>query len=182
MKLLGIIAAVVVAMTTIQHATVVKAHTRIACVLMTAVDSRSARSGDVFKLRVDDPAQPNLHGAIIEGHVTRVMQPRGGLPAEIAFLFDDITFVNHTKTPIRAYVVAANVVQRTAHTPEPAATPMLNVQPKSSTMVWSTTIGPKATQTSQTGGYAYATRNGAPLVVQSGSPVTIELASNLETP
>jgi hypothetical protein len=182
-RLQSVIAAVMVAITTTQHPTVVKAHTRLACVLVTAVNSSTAQSGDTFKLRVEDPNYPYLRGSIIEGHVTRVWQPRGLQRAEIAFLFDDITFVNHDKQPIRAYIISANVTQRTTQTPGPGPNPALNVPgPNPSTMIWSTTIGPKPAQSSQTGGYAYASRNGAPLVVQAGAPVTVELASDLQTP
>lgn len=182
MKLLSVFAALMVAITTMQHPTLVKAHTRLACVLLTPVDSATAQSGDVFKLRVDDPSHPYLRGAVIEGHVTRVWQQRGLQRAEIAFLFDDITFVNHTKQPIRAYVVSRNVVQRETETPGPGPARALNVPgPNASTMVWSTTLGPKPAMSSQTGGYAYAS-HGGPLIVQAGAPVTIELASNLQTP
>jgi hypothetical protein len=182
MNLLSVIAAVMVAITTMQHPTLIKAHTRLACVLLTSVDSASAQKGDVFKLRVDDPSHPYLNGAVIEGHVTHVWQPGGLQRAEIAFLFDDITFVNHAKNSIRAYVVSANVVQRETHTPGPAPMPNVPGAPNSSTIVWSTTLGAKTTQTSQTGGYAYAPRGGIPLAAQAGAPVTIELASDLQTP
>jgi hypothetical protein len=184
-KLAAILAAALVALTTVQHPTTIKAGTRIACLLVTAVDSTKAQSGDVFKLKVEDPAHPYLDGAVIEGHVTRVWQARGLQRAEIAFLFDDITFVNNTKTPIRAYVVSENVVQRTTHTPQPAMpnqAAMAVKGPSPSTIVWSTTLGPKPAQTSQTGGYAYASRGGVPLVVSAGSAVTIQLASDLTTP
>ena len=184
MKLAAIVATLVVALTTVQHPTLLKAGTRIACTLVTAVNSSHAQSGDVFKLRVNDPAHPYLEGAVIEGHVTRVWQPRGLQRAEIGFLFDDITFVNHTKTPIRAYVISANVVQRdTSRTPMPVPNQaaMAVRGPSPNTIVWSATLGPKPAQSAQTGGFAYASKAG-PLIVAAGSPVTIELASDLTTP
>ena len=183
MKLAAIVATFLVAITTVQHPTSIKAGTRIACLLQTAVDSSRAQAGDTFKLKVEDPAHPYLDGALIEGHVTRVWQPRGLQRAEIAFLFDDIVFVNREKSPIRAYVVSPNVVQRnTANAPASGPNPMLNVPgPRASTVVWSTTFGPKPAASSQTGGYAYAGRSG-PLIVPAGARVTIELASDLTTP
>ena len=117
MNVLAALASVVIAVTTLTQPITLKAGTKIACVLQTGVDSRTTQSGDTFTLHVDDPSQPALAGARIKGHVTRVNGPFGMQPAEIAFLFDSITFANGAKEPIRAFVVSRNVVQRTATGP-----------------------------------------------------------------
>jgi len=181
-NLLAALAAVVVAITTTTTSTTIKAHTRIMCVLGTTVDSSTAKRGDEFILRVDDDAQPSLYGAVIQGHVTRVIQPHGIEPAEIAFLFDKITFLDHTSTQFRGFVVSANVVQHTTSTPGAMPPPKIPGAPPSSSIVWETQLGPRNTSTAQTGGIAYASRTGRPLVAKAGSPVTIELASDLQTP
>jgi hypothetical protein len=157
--------------------------------MQTAVDSRTAQAGDTFRLEVNDPSHPGLSGARINGHITRVNGPRGLRPAEIAFLFDSITFASGARVPIRAYVVSRNVVRRNdtgPGAPAPPAGPftMPNTvgPPNQSTMVWSTTLGPKPQGGPQTGGFAYAESRNTPLVVQAGTPVVIELASDLQVP
>jgi len=172
------LAAIVIALSTSPHATVIKANTRIACRLGTSIDSRHAQAGDEFVLRVAGDAHPALLGAVIRGHITHVRQ---GGRAEIAFLFDTITFQNGEREPIRAFVVSSNVVERTTM---PAAHPVPTApgQASASTIVFQTQLGPKSGTTAQTGGYAYAPRIGEPVKMQAGADVTIELASALHTP
>ncbi len=189
MSALATLAALVLAVTTLSQPTTLKAGTKIECVLQSTVDSRTAKAGDTFTLHVNDPSHPALAGARIKGHVTRVNGPFGMQPAEIAFLFDSITFASGAKEPIRAFVVSRNVVQRNATgpgapVPPPGPVRMPNTvgPPNQSTMAWSTQLGPKTQQTAQTGGYAYAASTTKPLVVQAGTPVTIDLASDLQVP
>ncbi len=181
--------AVVLGVTTLTQPVTLKAGTKIACIMQTPVDSRTAQAGDTFTLHVNDPSEPVLAGARINGHITRVNGPFGMQPAEIAFLFDSITFASGAKEPIRAFVVSRNVVQRNATgpgapVPPPGPVRMPNTvgPPNQSTMAWSTQLGPKTQQTAQTGGFAYATSTKKPLVVQAGTPVTIDLASDLQVP
>jgi hypothetical protein len=189
MSVVPALAAFVLAVTTLTQPVTLKAGTKIAVVMQTAIDSRTAQPGETFTLRVNDPSEPGLAGARIKGHVTRVNGPFGMQPAEIAFLFDSITFASGAKEPIRAFVVSRNVVQRNATgpgapVPPPGPVRMPNTvgPPNQSTMVWSTQLGPKTQQTSQTGGFAYAASTHRPLVVQAGTPGTIELASDLQVP
>ncbi len=194
MNILALLAAFVLAITTVPHPTTIKAGTRIACVMETAVNSSTAQGGDAFTLRVTDPSLPYLDGAIIHGHVTHVYQARGLDRAEIAFLFDKIAFPNQSRQSIRAFVVSRNVVQRTATGAPPPSLygpvtmPNTVGPPNQSTMVWSMNINrhgssaPSQTQTAQTGGYAYAPTPHKPIVVQAGTPVTLQLASDLQTP
>ena len=191
MNVLAALAAFVLAITTVQHSTTLKAGTRIACVMETPIDSNTAQAGDTFTLRVTDPALPLLDGSIVHGHVTHVYPPRGFERAEIAFLFDKIVFPDKSREPIRAFVVSRNVVQRTATgpgvplpPPGPVTMPNTVGPPNQSTMVWSTTFGGSGapSQTAQTGGFAYAPERHKPIVVQAGTPVTLQLASNLQTP
>ncbi|HTV92375.1 MAG TPA: hypothetical protein VMG98_06630 [Verrucomicrobiae bacterium] len=193
MNLLAALGALLLAVTTLQQPTTLKAGTRITCAMVTAIDSRTAQAGDTFKLRVTDPSYPSLDGSIIHGHVTRVYQPRGLERAEIAFLFDNIVFPDGVREPIRAFVVSRNVVQRTATgpgvpVPPPGPVTMPNTvgPPNQSTMVWSMNLnlhGATApSQTAQTGGYAYAPQGHKPIVVQAGTPATLQLASDLQVP
>ena len=191
MNVLAALAAFVLAITTMQHSTTLKAGTRLSCVMETAIDSNTAQAGDTFTLRVTDPSYPLLDGSIVHGHVTHVYPPRGLERAEIAFLFDKIVFPDKSREPIRAFVVSRNVVQRTASgpgvplpPPGPVTMPNTVGPPNQSTMVWSTTFGGSSapSQTAQTGGFAYAPERHKPIVVQAGTPVTLQLASNLQTP
>jgi hypothetical protein len=184
-----VVVALVLGATTLTQPVTLRSGTRIACTMQSAVDSRTAQAGDTFTLDVNDPSQPELAGARIRGHITRVYGPRGLRPAEIAFLFDSIRFASGARVPIRAYVLSRNVVQRNdtgpgAPLPPPGPVRIPNTvgPPNQSTMVWSTTLGPKPQGGPQTGGFAYAEARGKPLVVQAGTPVTIQLASDLQVP
>lgn len=157
--------------------------------MQSVVDSSTAQAGDTFTLEVNDPSQPALAGARIRGHITHVSPPRGLQRAEIAFLFDSIRFAGGSRVPIRAYVLSRNVVQRNATgpgaplpPPGPVRLPNTVGPPNQSTMVWSTQLGPKPQGGAQTGGFAYAPNPHTPLVVEAGTPVTIQLASDLQVP
>jgi hypothetical protein len=185
----AVVIVLVLGVTTLTQPVTLRSGTRIACVMQEAVDSSTAQAGDTFTLEVNDPSYPGLAGARIRGHITRVSGPRGVRPAEIAFLFDSIRFASGARMPIRAYVVSRNVVRRNdtgpgAPLPPPGPVTMPNTvgPPNQSTMVWSTTLGPKTQGGAQTGGFAYAEARGKPLVVQAGTPVTIELARDLQVP
>ena len=91
MNILAALATVVLGVTTLTQPTTLKAGTKIACVMQTAVDSRTAQAGDTFTLSVNDPSQPvACRRASFKGHITHVYQPHGFERAEIAFLFDTI--------------------------------------------------------------------------------------------
>lgn len=170
------------------HETSLAKGTRIACTLATAVDSESIKSGDAFELDIADANHPELHGAVIDGYVTGVTHPRGLVRARIAFLFSTIRFVNGTREQLRAYVIHESVVPRTESTPRPISAsqvaPGMSKQfaPARSTIVFETTLGPKITPTTPTGGYVYATKARSPIVIAKGTRVTIELASALAVP
>jgi hypothetical protein len=198
MNVLAALVSVVIAATTLTQPTTLKANTRIACVMETAINSSTAQAGDTFKVRVNDPTFPTLAGAVIHGHITHVYQQHGLDRAEIAFLFDNIVFSNGASVPIRAFVVSRNVVQRTATGPGtpsligPVSMPNTVGPPNQSTMAWSMNIdlhsgrsssgSSPPSQTAQTGGFAYASERGKPIVVRAGTPATIQLASSLQTP
>ncbi|HEX8806727.1 MAG TPA: hypothetical protein VF741_07245 [Candidatus Aquilonibacter sp.] len=189
MNAAAMVAALLLGVTTLTQPVTLRSGTRIACVMQTAVDSRTAQAGETFDLHVNDPSQPELAGARIRGHITNVYPPRGLRRAEIAFLFDSIRFASGARVPIRAYVVSGNVVQRNdtgpgapLPPPGPIRVPNTVGPPNQSTMAWSTTLGPKPQGGSQTGGFAYAEARDKPLVVQAGTPVTIQLASDLQVP
>ncbi len=195
MNILAALATVVLGVTTLTQPTTLKAGTRISCVMETAVNSSTAQAGDTFKLSVKDPALPSLAGAVIHGHITHVYQPHGFERAEIAFLFDTIVFSDGARVPIRAFVVSRNVVQRTATgpgaplpPPGPVSMPNTVGPPNQSSMIWSMNMNlggggsSSPSQTAQTGGFAYASERRKPIVVQVGAPVTLQLASSLQTP
>lgn len=189
MNAVAALVALVLGVTTLTQPVTLRSGTRIACVMQTAVDSSKAQAGDTFTLDVNDPSQPALAGARIRGHITHVNGPFGMQPAEIAFLFDSIRFASGARVPIRAYVLSRNVVQRNdtgpgAPLPPPGPVRLPNTvgPPNQSTMAWSTTLGPKNQSGPQTGGFAYAQARNKPLVVQAGTPVTIQLASDLQVP
>lgn len=179
----------VLGVTTLTQPVTIKSGTNIACVMQTAVDASTANAGDTFTLDVKDPSQPALEGARIRGHITHANGAFGTRRAEIGFLFDSIRFASGARVPIRAYVLSRNVVRRSdtgpgAPVPPPGPVRLPNTvgPPSQDTMVWQTTLGPKNQGGPQTGGVAYAPSPSHPLVVQAGTPVTIQLASDLQVP
>lgn len=177
--------------TTLVPGQTLKVGTKINCVLDENVNSQTLKAGTDFKLRVNDPSYPALEGAEVHGHVTDVTQPAGLDRARIAFLFDYIHLRNGTKEPIRAYVVSKNVVQynpaasQSTRRMPPPAVPYGTVTP--GPIAWQMRIGggsPSVASTASgaTGGYVYAQKSNEPIVIRSGAPVTIELASSLRIP
>jgi hypothetical protein len=171
-----------VAITTTPHPTMIPKGTRIACTLGVSIDSSKAQVGDTFVLYPDDPTHASLRGTEIDGYIDTVSNGR------IGFWFNQITFQNGKTEPIHAYVVSARVVQRQQqpNTPPPMFMPNNSgMGPSPSTIAFQMRIGPKpstaATSSAMTGGYVYVSQS-KPIVVAQGTPVTIELATNLPTP
>lgn len=179
--MLRILASLVLAAVTLHQPVTLTAGTRIACALGTAIDSRHAQPGDTFRLHCGGNANDALNGATVTGHITNVVQPRGGR-ARIAFYLDSIAFSNGASVPLRAFVVSPDVVRRRA--PNPAYVPPLTHPGPTppSTMVWQTDLGPARRGGAASGGVAYGTRPGAPIVGRVGTPVTLELSAPLRVP
>jgi hypothetical protein len=180
--LMRVLAATLIAVTNLNTASVIKANTRILCELGTTVNSSTAQRGDTFILRVNDDGQPLLRGAVIQGHLTNVVQGGGIHRARISFLLDNITFASGAREPIHAFVIGPNVVQKVASSPQPVSAIPPNFPNTSNTTVWQTQLGPKTTNTTPTGGVVYSSSPGKPIVAQAGTAVTVELASDLTVP
>jgi hypothetical protein len=172
----------VLGVVTNQHGTTIPAHTKIACQLATTISTATAQPGDTFTITCNDPSYPVLNGAKITGHLTDVSGPRGLLRASISFLFDSIVFVNGLKEQFRGYVINPQVTQNNSTTPPPASYSQVPNSPSSSTVFWSTKLGPKTKETAQTGGTATAAKGGVQATAKAGTPVTLQLASDLTTP
>ena len=170
----------------------IKSGAKIRCILAKGVDSRTLETGTDFELIVDDTAHAGLTGAAIHGHVTNVSGPHGLDRARIGFVFDYIAFGNKKRAPIHAMVLSRNVTQiNTAAAAKEAAKFSLPVMP-----VGTVTPGPIAWQITfrgssvsvtpppvgQSGGYVYAQNSNENIVIPPGTPVTIELTSNLTIP
>ncbi len=169
-----------------------KAGTKIACVLDVHMDSSKLAYGDKFKLRVVDPAHPALQGSEIIGYITDVRQPSGGTRARVGFMLTSIHLANGSKKSISATVVSKRVVPI-----NPAAqsasrqqlSPMTGVPYGTVTpgpIAWQMRVGngPSTVQpeSPNLGGYVYATSNGEPIVVNAGTPVTVQLSADLTIP
>jgi hypothetical protein len=180
--LMRVLAAALIAATNLHTASVIKANTRILCELGTTVDSRTAQTGDTFILQVNDDSQPLLRGAVIQGHITNVVQGNAIRRTRISFLLDTITFASKAKEPIHAFVIGPNVVQHVASSPPPVSALPTGRPGIPNSIVWQTQLGPKTTNSASTGGVVYASSTGAPIVAQAGTAVTVELASDLTVP
>lgn len=179
-------APVVVAISTTQHANVLRAGTKVNVVLQTAVDSTTAQVGDNIVLLVNDPSYPSMENAKITAHITSVRNATSQRPASIGFLFDSISFGNGMKEQFRGYVDNPRITRRTENTPQPASAvglqPNPAFAPNPNTIVWKMDLGKPKTQTQPTGGHGYSKGPGIPIHVVAGTPATVELASDLKTP
>jgi hypothetical protein len=186
LALVAAIAVQTIGVITTQHPTTIPKGTRIACVLGTTLDSSTVQQGDTFVLQVNDPSQPALRGAEIDGYIDQVSAANAINPRRIGFLLQKIKFPSGTSEPIRAYVLSNRVTQRTEgqSTPQPEAMrppgQSSAFAPNPSTIAFQARIGPKPTNNAGTGGYVYA--SGKPMHVAAGTAVTIELAGDLKTP
>ena len=166
---------------------------KIACVIHKGITSATVTPGTDFKLHVDDPSQPALAGAVVIGHVTGVTGPGGLTRASISFLFDYIQFPNGKKEPFHAAVVSRNVTQtNTAQTRQEqvkfSLPPMPNGTVTPGPIAWqmhfSRGSSPSVTPPpgGNTGGVVYAQQSNEQIVIPPGSPVTLQLTSDLTTP
>ena len=178
-----------IGISTTTHPTTLSKGTRIACVMQTMLDSSTIQQYQNFVLLVQDPSHPQLQGAEIDGYVDQVERGGGPNATKIGFLLNKIKFANGTKEQIRAFVVSARVTQRVIGqaTPQPVA--MLppgqstTFRPNPNTIAFQTRIGgPKTNPTTTTGGWVYGPSSGKPMIVNQGTAITLELASDLQTP
>lgn len=168
-----------------------KAGTRIACVLDEHMDSSKLSYGVKFKLRVVDTTHNGLEGSEIIGYITEVRQPSGLNPTRVGFYLTSIVLRNGKQKSINAYVVSRRVVpinpaaQAQSRQLSPTSgLPYGTVTP--GPIAWQMRIGngPSSVRESQSpnlGGYVYGTGS-RPIIVNAGTPVTVELAESLTIP
>ena len=170
-----------------------KSGTKIACVLDEHLDSSKLAYGDKFKLRIVDPNFPALQGSEIIGYITDVRQPHGVNRARVGFMLTSIHLSNGEKKSISATVVSKRVVPinpSAQYASRQQLSPMAGVPYGTVTpgpIAWQMRIGngPSSVQSPASqnlGGYVYATSNGEPIVVNAGTPVTVELSASLTVP
>jgi hypothetical protein len=193
MRAAAAIACALVTLPLIAQAATISSGTKILCVLGANVDTRTLTVGTDFKLQVDDPTLPSLAGAAIHGHVTDVAGPGGMTRARIGFILDYIRFKNGTRTTIHALVVSKNVTQtNTAAARQErlkfSLPPMPNGTVTPGPIAWQMTFRKDAAPSvtpppaGNTSGYVYAQKSNENIVIPAGSPVTIQLTSDLATP
>jgi hypothetical protein len=179
--------------TTLVPSQTYKSGTKIACVLDEHLDSSKLAYGDKFKLRIVDPNFPALQGGHITGYITDVRQPHGVDRARVGFMLTSIHLSNGEKKSISATVVSKRVVPinpSAQYASRQQLSPMAGVPYGTVTpgpIAWQMRIGngPSSVQSPASqnlGGYVYATSNKEPIVVNAGTPVTVELSSNLTVP
>ncbi len=180
------------AATTLVPSQTFKSGTKIACVLDEHMDSSKLKYGDKFKLRVVDPAHPALQGSEIIGYITDVRQASGGTRARVGFMLTSIHLSNGSKKSISATVVSKRVVPLN---PGAQSASRQQLSPMAGVPYGTVTPGPIAWQmkigngpssvapdSPNLGGYVYATSNGEPIVVNAGTPVTVQLSADLTIP
>jgi hypothetical protein len=175
-------------------ATTISSGTKIRCVLKHGITSKTAIVGNDFSLVVDDPSQPALRGAAIHGSITDVAGPGGTTRARIGFIVTYIKFGNGTRAGIHANVVSKYVVQSNtaAVAKQEAVKFSLPAMPAGTVtpgpILWQIHFrqgsAPSVTPppAGNTSGYVYAQKSNESIVIPPGSPVTIELTSDLTAP
>lgn len=190
--LAGLAAAAPALATTFVPSQTIKSGTKIQCTLDEHLDSSKLGYGDQFQLKVVDTSLPALHGSEIIGWITDVRQPSGTTRGRVGFYLTTIQLANGKQKSITAYVVNRRVKQ---YNPAAQYQARQQISPMAGVPYGTVTPGPVAWQMrmgsgpssaqAQTpaslGGYVY--EDGSwPIVVNAGTPVTVELASNLTIP
>ncbi len=173
-----------------QPSQTIKSGTKIACILDEHIDSSQLAYGDKFKLHVVDPSFPALHGAEIIGYITEVHKPSGMEQGKVGFFLTTIKLPNGEKKPITAYVVNRRVTQYNPAAQQASRQMMTAPMPNGFTtpgpVAWQMNMRPGAPstvhqyQSQSLGGYVYTSK--WPIIVNQGTAVTVELASNLTIP
>jgi hypothetical protein len=179
--------------TTLVPSQTFRAGTRIACVLDEHMDSSKLSYGTEFKLRVVDTAHPALAGSEIIGYITDVRQPSGLNRARVAFMLTTIKLGNGEKKSISATVISKRVTpinpgaqaQQRQQLPPMTGVPYGTRTP--GPIAWQMNMGSgpsnvRTTQTPSLGGYVFAQSANEPIIVNAGTPVTVELTENLTVP
>jgi len=167
--------------------------TKVVAVIHKGINSATLTPGTDFKLHIDDPSQPALAGAVIVGHVTNVAGPGGMTRASISFVFDYIQFASGKKEPIHAAVVSKNVTQTNTSQARKeqikfSLPPMTVGTVTPGPIAWQMHFGggskPSVTPapSGNSGGVVYAQQTGEQIVIPPGSPVTLQLTAELDTP
>jgi len=188
----GIAASAPALATTLVPSQTIRAGTKIQCTLDEHLDSSKLGYGDQFKLKVVDTSLPALQGSEIIGWITDVRQPAGMTKGRVGFFLTTIQLANGKEKSITAYVINKRVKQ---YNPSAQYQQRQQVSPMAGVPYGTVTPGPvawqmqmgngpstvKQTQSGSLGGYVYEEGHW-PIVVNAGTPVTVELAENLTIP
>ena len=178
----------------VSASTTIASGTKLLCVLKHGIKSDTAAVGNDFSLVVDDPSYPQLTGSAIHGSITDVAAGGATQRARLGFILTYITFGNGTRGPIHATIVSKYVVQsNTAAVAKQEqvkftlpAMPYGTVTP--GPILWQVHFrrdaAPSVTPppAGNTSGYVYAPKSNETIVIPPGSPVTIQLTSDLTAP
>lgn len=179
--------------TTLVPSQTFKSGTKIACVLDEHMDSSKLSYGDEFQLKVNDTSLPALAGSEIIGYITDVRQPSGATRARVGFMLTSIKLANGKKKSISATVLNKRVVpinpgaQAASRQQLSPMTGVPNGTVTPGPIAWQMRMGsgPSSVSTTSTpnlGGYVYATSAHEPIIVNAGTPVTVELTGSLTIP
>jgi hypothetical protein len=86
--------------------------------MLTPISTKTAQSGDAFKLAITDLLfvhHPELKGAIIDGHVEDVTPASPTHKAGLSVIFDDITFADGKSEPISVAVKNMSALEPKTH-------------------------------------------------------------------
>jgi hypothetical protein len=112
------IAAVCASVALAQDALLEKRGTEIDARVVTALDSKTAHSGDAFALNVTDTLfnhHPELRGSRIDGHLEDVVPASPTHRAAMSVIFDDIAFADGRTEPIAVSVKNMSALEPRTH-------------------------------------------------------------------
>ena len=103
---------------TAQDAVLTKHGAEIDARMLTPISTKTAQSGDAFKLAITDLLfvhHPELKGAVIDGHVEDVTPASPTHKAGLSVIFDDITFADGKSEPISVAVKNMSALEPKTH-------------------------------------------------------------------
>jgi hypothetical protein len=150
--------------------------------LSTDLDSGKVQAGDAFSLLIVRPypnGDPSYAGAVVRGHIARVIKAGQGRKPEIDFAFDSIVLADGSSSPLTGHVLAVTPKKKSAALTQAAGAGIGMLVGNFIGKKLGTGLGGLA---GAIGGFVYASNHKSDFVVPRGSLVTLQTDQEVPRP
>jgi hypothetical protein len=154
----------------------------IAGFLSADLDSGKAQPGDGFSLQIVRPypnGDPSYAGAVVRGHVARVIKAGQGRKPEIDFAFDSIVLADGSSSPLTGHVLTVQPKKKSAALTQAAGAGIGMLVGNFIGKKLGTGLGGFA---GAVGGFIYASNHKSDFVVPRNSLVTLQTDQEVPRP